>query len=458
MHDPEQADRLAKAIEEMVQGRTPEDLSDEELQQLLQIARIRLDAAQLAAEASGEAQGAILERLIARLNLLQKDNGDGANGSATAHDRAGEFAAGDDDPEHDDVKELQDIIDLRREVSEYASNIAEGHREAVWQRVQTRIQFRQSEKRGFLRWPFRRRDREADDFGATLDRMILGEPIWEAGDSKLEELMAVARMRRAAAATTHSGFLDQQARVWARLRPRLMACLSRSRQRPAFWRRAVPPWPKLAAAGATVALVAAALGPIPATGLAHHPVAEFARFMGGHIGVGETSTPPTVPPVTQVIQSNNLSADEASAIMGMPLYEPTSLPSGYQEVSSQYFPRALTADEGGLFVLTYQSAGPADSAGTILVYQEHASTNSIVVQEGFVQDIRLSAGTPATYVSGTWGAAGSDLTWSEDGGTTILFDVGGLRTVIYTADSGLTLDDLVAIADSMAGQVAPPTS
>ena len=458
MHDQDRADKLAKAIEEMVQGHTPKDLDDEDLQQLLQIAKIRLDAAHLAAEAGAEAQSTVLERLIARLNLFRKQGNSEPSGSTTAHDLPEEIAADREDAEQIDVKEIQEVIDLRRQMAAHAADISEAHREAVWQRVQARIQAGQSEKRSFFRWPFHRRDREADDFGATLDRMILGKPIWEARDSRLEELLRLARIRNVAAATARTGFLDQQARVWARLRPRLMARLSRSRHSPVFQRRATAPWPKLAAAGAAVALVVAALGPIPATGLAHHPVTEFARFLGGHIGVSETSAPPTVPPVTEVIQSNDVSADQAGTLMGLPVYEPTFLPSGYHQVSSQYFPRALTADQGGLFVLAYQDSSLTGNPQTILIYQENASSNSIVVEEGLAQDILLSAGTAATYVSGTWRPVGNDLTWGEDDAATILFDLGGLRTVIYTTDGDLPLADLVAIADSLAGEVAPPTS
>ncbi len=229
MHDQDRADKLAKAIEEMVQGRMPKDLDDEDLQQLLQIAKIRLDAARQAAEAGAEAQSTALERLIARLNLLQKQGNSEPSGSTTAHDLPEEIAADREDAEHLDVKEIQEVINLRRQMAEHAAAISEAHRETVWQRVQARIQASQSEKRRFFRWPFRRRDREADDFGAALDRMILGEPIWEARDSRLEELLRLARIRSVAAATARTGFLDQQARVWARLRPRLMARLSRSR-------------------------------------------------------------------------------------------------------------------------------------------------------------------------------------------------------------------------------------
>jgi hypothetical protein len=237
-----------------------------------------------------------------------------------------------------------------------------------------------------------------------------------------------------------------------------MARLSLSRHAPVFERKATAPWPKLAAAGAAVALVVAALGPIPATGLAHHPVTEFARFVGGHIGVSETSAPPTVPPVTEVIPNNDVSADQASTLMGLPVYEPTFVPSGYHQVSSQYFPRALTADEGGLFVIAYQDSSLTENPQTILIYQERASSNSIVVEKGFAQDISLSSGTAATYVSGAWRPTGSDITWGEDEAATILFDLGGLRTVIYTTDGDLPQADLMAIADSLAGEVAPPTS
>jgi hypothetical protein len=237
-----------------------------------------------------------------------------------------------------------------------------------------------------------------------------------------------------------------------------MARLSRSRHPPVFQRRATAPWPKLAAAGAAVALVVAALGPKPATGLAHHPVTQNARFLGGHIGVSETSAPPTVPPVTEVIQSNDVSADQASTLLGLPVYEPTVLPSGYHQASSQYFPRALTADQGGLFVLAYQDSSLTENPQTILIYQERASSNSIVVEEGFAQDISLSSGTAATYVSVAWRPTYSDNTWGEEDASTILIDLGGLRTVIYTSDGDLPQADLMAIADSLAGEVAPPTS
>lgn len=452
MRDNDRVEKLAKAIEEMVQGRMPDGLDDEELDELLQIAKIRLDAARLAAEASSEAQSTTLERIIARLNLHRGSPAE-ANELHGQEAPAGDAAIDDAGPEPMDFKGLQDIIGLRREIAEHAAAISESHRDAVWQRVQARIQADLSEKPGFFRWPFRRRDREAVECGAALDRMILGEPIWEAEDSRLEELLQVSRLRMAASLTASSDLADKSARVWAHLRPRLMARVSRPRRPRVFRQRAHVPWRKLAVAAAAVGLVVTAVGPIPATGFAHHPAAELVRFLGGQGGVSETSTPPAVPPVTQVVKGNDATAAEAGALLGLSVYEPTFVPDGYEQASSQYFPKAITSEQGGLFVLAYEGSG-----NKILVYQERATSNSIAVERGFAQDIVLSAGVPATYVSGSWGPVGSDLVWGADGGQSLLFDIGELRTVIFASDGNLSITELSAIADSLARQVAPPTS
>lgn len=452
MPDKDREERLAKAIEQMVQGRTPEDLDDEELKELLRIAEIRLDAAQQAAEGDTEAQNDVLQRLIARLNWGQKGTSGEPDELPTTSDSAGAIGSHAEDLEQMDVKDLQDIIDLRRQMAEQATNIAETHREAVWQRVQARIKGELTEEPGLFRWPFRRRDREADEFGAALDRMTLGEPIWESKDSKLEELAQLAEIRRAAAATNKAGFEDQQARVWARIRPRLIARLTGSRRPSVFRRRAALPWRKLAAAGAAVALAVAALGPIPATGLAGHPVLEFARFLGGHVGVSETSAPPAPVPVTEVIESSGITTKEASALLGVPVHEPTFVPAGYQKVFSRYFPEPITAEEGGVLLLAYDN-DPLNSQDPIVIYQERASGSNIAVAQGSAQDVRLRAAeVPATYVRGTWQPVGDDIIWGNEDAQTVVFDLDGLRTIIHTTDSDLTLTDLMAIAEGLAEQ------
>ena len=457
MPDKDREESLAKAIEEMVQGRAPEDLDDEELKELLRIAKIRLDAAEQAAEDGTDARNEVLQRLTARLNPVHGGSSGESAELPTANDPAGTIASDGEDGEQLDVKELQEIIDLRRQMAQHAASISETHREAVWQRVQARIQAELAEERGFFRWPLHRRDREADEFGAVLDRVILGEPMWEAKDSKLEELVHVAQIRRAAAETNKATFVDQQARVWARIRPRLMARLTRSKRPSVFRRRAAsPPWRKLVAAGAAVALVIAALGPIPATGLAGHPVVEFSRFLGGYVGVSETSAPPVPLPVPQVIESTGISTNEASALLGVPVYEPTFVPFGFQKVFSRYFPEPIMAEEGGVLLLAYDD-GPLDTQEPIIIYQERASGRNIAVERGSAQDIRLQAAdVPATYVRGSWQPVGDDITWGNEDAQTIVFDINGLRTIVHTTDSDLTLTSLMTIAESLAAQATSP--
>jgi len=455
MRDGDRADQLARAIEEMVQGGLPEDLGDEELQELLQIARIRLDAARMATQTGAETQDAVLERLIARLHGLHGERNGGEAGPSTV-DSAGDFAPDDDDPENVGVRELQDIISMRHHAAEEAAAISEQHREAVWQRVQARIGTYQEERPGLIHWPFHRRDREADEFGAVLDRMVLGEPIWEAKDSNLEEMLKVARLRRVSTLTKTVGLTDQSARVWSRLRPRLMARLMVARRPRVFERKAAVPWPRLAAAGAAIAVAVAALGPLPATGLANHPAAEFARFVGGHVGVSETSAPPEVPPVTQVIEGADLAPAEASALVGAPVHKSTFVPSGYHEASARYFPTPITADAGGVYVVSYENSVAGTSTSNLLVFQERASDTSIAVKEGYAEDLMLfRTGTSATYVSGAWQPSNGKLTWGEPGSQTLVFELGGLRTIIQTSATDISLTDLVAIADSLAEQATP---
>src|SRR3972149_2074773 len=131
MRDEDRADMLARAIEEMVQGGLPEDLGDEEMDELLQIARIRLDVARMASQTGAETQDAVLERLIARLHVLRGEHNSGETHPSTV-DSTGDFAPDDDDPEHVGVRELQDVISMRHSAAAEAAGIAEQHRKAVW--------------------------------------------------------------------------------------------------------------------------------------------------------------------------------------------------------------------------------------------------------------------------------------------------------------------------------------
>ena len=76
MSQQERVDKLAKAIDDLLDGREPE-LEDEDLAQLLQIARIRHEVGQEAASAGAPYQGVVWERLAARIRALMAQRASG---------------------------------------------------------------------------------------------------------------------------------------------------------------------------------------------------------------------------------------------------------------------------------------------------------------------------------------------------------------------------------------------
>ncbi len=438
MRDRERAEKLARAIEELVQGRSPGDVDDRELRELLQVAKIRLDAARSIAQTGAQYEGTLWQQVQDRLGWRRER----LTIPSWLKEDAGSSAA-EEDSEQLDIQQLQDVIALRRQIAEEAISLAEAHRQAVWGQVQARIQSKRPAF-SFLH----RAHPQADALATAVDSLVLGRPIPDSSDPQLGEVMHLARARRAATQTTLLAARDVQGRVWARIRPRLLSRLMGSGSRHAS--TGAPAWQRLAAAAAAVAVVAAALGPLPATGFAHHPVAEFVRFLGGHVGVSETGSPPTAPPPTEVLQGTDVTASRASELLGLPVAEPTWVPRGFQRVSSRYFPQALTGAAGGTFLLAYQRAA-ADGASVILIYQERPGSD-IAIRPGSAQDIILPDATPATYISGSWqpSGAGAEVTWANEGTQTMVFDRQGLRTiVIYRGGSAIDQYELISIVGSL---------
>ncbi len=460
MKEEERAARLARAVDDLIQGRLPGDLDDQDLDELLHIAKIRLDAARSTTHTGAQHEAAVWQQVRARLSSSRAGHNGDPNGAAQSMEHAGDPAAV-DDPEGLDIRELQDVIGLRRQMAGQVACVAEDHRDSVWQQVQVRVQAH-SQKCGLLSF-LQRPQPEAEFVATAVDQLVLGEPIWEASDSKLEELIHVARARRAMGQAATAASRDIQGRLWARIRPRLLARLLGSQKpRSRVFQVGGRPWPKAAAiavAGAA-AIALAAVGPVPATGLAGHPVAQFVRFVGDHVGVSETgSPPPVVPPVTSVVQGTDVTAAEAAELLGMPVSEPTIMPSGFTPISSKFFPEPLTATQGGLFVRAYSSLDAGTNTvnpPTILIYQEAASGHDIVVWQASTTDFSLYDGTPATYIDGSWRPFDTEVIWGEDGAQTVVFDRAGLRTIIHYKD-GLKMDPgyLRAIAEGMTAVATP---
>lgn len=453
MKQQERADELARAIENLLQGRTPDNLIDEDIAELLRMAKIRWAAARSAAHVGAQHEGIVWQQVLAR---LQDKGASHPNGASDSPENAGAAVAA-DDPEALDIKELQGVISLRRQAAEHLASLAEAHSADTWKQVQARIQGGSDRRHRPFFAP--RPQPEAQVLASAVDSLILGEPIWEADDSRLKELLHLARTRRAMGQVAAAAASQQfQGRLWARLRPRLLSRLLRCSPQPGF---RMPQgvnfaWPKLAAAGAAVALLLAAIGPIPATGLAGHPLAPIVRLAADHVGVFETGSPGPVPPPTEIVQGTDVTASEAQSLLGLPVHQPTVLPAGFRQVSSKFFPQPLTAKEGGMFVLAYgaDANGAASEWPAILIYQEHAGGDAIAVQQGSALNLTLSDGSPATYVDGSWRPSGGKIVWGEGGAQTMVFDRDGLRTVIFHTD-GPRMDPsyLWAIAE---GMVATP--
>jgi len=78
MKEEERAERLARAIDELLQGNSPGKLDDSDLSELLRVAKARMDAADMAGQVSVQHEGDVWKQLLRRL-------GHRGDASATAH-------------------------------------------------------------------------------------------------------------------------------------------------------------------------------------------------------------------------------------------------------------------------------------------------------------------------------------------------------------------------------------
>ena len=457
MNEEERAEWLARAIDDLLKGdRQSEPVSEplagleaEELKALMRVARARLDKARDSSHAGVQYEGAIWQQVLSRLDSHFEGDRSGLASELDWLADAGK-SAGMQNPEvedpswrHAEIEELREIALLRRRIAEEAASFAEEHREAVWRRLQSRIQ-QHPQKAGvfsFLRrlWPNAARSRVASDRNS----------VQASDDETLDGLIRIARARRETSGTAGFASRPRLEQLWARIVPGLSDQLLGQQGHSNLSRRRSQRWPLkasyIAASGAVAALVIAAIGPIPATGLANHPAADFVRFLGHHAGVTETSAPPAAPEDGTLSQGVDASASEAASLLAIPVREPATMPQGFTRTSSQYFPQALTAAEHGMFVVIYDGVG-----ASIVIYQEHASGATISAQEDSAFDVTLADGTPATYVDGAWTASSTGFEWTDGASQTLLFDRGGVRMTIRYSGSRVDRAILFSIANGMA--------
>lgn len=458
MNDRERADWLARAIDDLVLGRgpspTPAGMDPAETDALMRVARMRLDAGRDFAHRGLQYEGAVWQQVRSRLEQRAETECAVHNDATNPITDAGDFAVF-DDPEDDEVADLKDIVALRRHMASSMLAFAERHRTEVWRQVRSRIQAGPNEqsagrRRGIFAF-LRPASPTSDGFSLVLDRIAAGQRVGHSGDPQIDGLIRIAQERKELS-RMNAPSAEREDRVWARISPTLSArifggAIVRPETTPRRREQSMA-WPRLAVAAAAAALIVAAIGPIPATGLADAPAAQFVRFISDHIGVRETPTqPPVAPSNPAVVAGTDTRVADAAGRLGLPLDEPTVIPPGMSQTSSRYYLQAMTATEGGMFVLSYQTA----AGETLVVYQERAGGSEIAALGGTAEDVALSDGTPATFVQGSWQAASGGFTWSDASSETLVFERNGVRTVIVLRGPVASSDPtvLLATANSM---------
>lgn len=230
MTDDERAKQLARAIDDLISGtESPGEshgLDDDELEALLRVAEERIQAGRERREAGSAHEGEVWKRLSERLSQ-----------------QAG--ATPDVDIPREQHDALRDIVSLRMQMATEVFEIAEAHRDEVWERVQSRL-------------------------GGVSSKDI---PVEARDEAEVEALTRRSLNRLAEIASDP---------VENRFRERLRRDTKRATD---------PPPPKksyrlsIALGLATIMLAVVSLAPLPFTGFAGHPFVEFAESAADQIGL-----------------------------------------------------------------------------------------------------------------------------------------------------------------------------
>jgi hypothetical protein len=448
MNEEERADWLARAIDDLLSSDRqrpkeppPPELERDELNNLMRVAEDRLDTSQTRMQAGLQYEGEVWKGVLRKLDRRRRPRKVKRAKPPAAIPPDDQFSL-ERDLEQFEIDELRDIAKMRRQLAEEAAAIAEAHRDDVWEKVQSRLWpgeeiAAEPERR---RFPFTRRKEavEPPDFLRidTKDKEPSSDDHAEMGG-----LMDLARNRRYWSQLTKDAAGARRERVWTRVSRTIIRDKRDEQAEPTG---GITWWPQAAAVAALVTLLAAALGPLPATGFADHPFLEFGRTVAEHVGVRETAPPAITSGEPVTLAGQDVTAAGASALLGVAVAEPQA-PEGYALQASRFFEEALTADSGGAFMLTY--AGPGEAS--VAVYQERASGADLAVEGGTAVDLVLKDGTAATYVVGAWQPVDGGLTWSDSAGQALVFERDGLRTTVQYTGPQASAPSLFALADRL---------
>jgi hypothetical protein len=457
MNEEEKAQKLSDAIDALLEGREP-DLDDQELQELLGVARLRLKAGKALADVGLTYQELLRRVLQARMVSRQMKSEEEAE---------------------DPPPEVHDITNIA-EPHEYLDPLDPGYGKLVnfldfWPRAgetSPRTGAKGTSAATKLAGPSvviplwrateERKATKADSLAPVVDRLVRNRKgTLPVDDQELDELVQVAHLRRYVGQALASAGTPYKRRLWSVLRLRLAANLRRQASqppRPTIATAAGRSWKYGVAAAAALALTLFALGPWAASGFAQNPLGQVFDFVAERAGVqGVDEPPPTQVPT--LMDGTTVNPEEAGSLLSLALSQPTYLPEGFKLASSLYFPRSVTTPEQGMYQLTY-TLGRVDpdtlrgqTDPRIIIYQEQATPSTIAQKSAYIEPVVINDSLPATYVQGIW-QAGSDgtLEWVEDSAEVLVFDQNGVRTFIVYRYGQQEKDELVKIAESMLAQ------
>jgi hypothetical protein len=450
MNEEDKAQKLSQAIDALLEGREP-DLDDQELQDLLGVARLRLRAGKALADVGLTYQELLRRVLQARMvsRQMTPDEEVEEDPPPEVHNLT-EMADPKDylDPLDPGYGKLVNFLDFWPRMGE--TNPAAGAKGAA---AATKL-VGPSVVIPLWKAAEQHKATKADSLAPVVDKLVRSRKrTLSVNDEELDELVQVAHLRRYVGQTLASAGTPYKRRLWSVLRLRLAANLRRQAaqpRRPAITVAAARSWRYAVAAAAAVALTLFTVGPWAASGFAQNPISQVFDLVGQHAGVqGVDEPPPTQVPVR--LPSETVSPQEAAERLGISVGQPSYLPDGFQLASSDYYVQSVTTPEQGMYQLVCAPGGVArDGEPQIIIYQEQATTSTIAQKNAYIEDVVIGGSLPATYVRGIW-QAGQDgmLQWVEGDAEVLVFDQNGVRTFIVYRYGEQEKDELLKIAQSM---------
>lgn len=457
MNEETKAKRICDAIDALLRGEEPEmALDDQELVELLRIARLRHRAGQALADAGLTYQELLRRILQARMVARQIEE----HGGEKVDDPSPEVPSimEEDprrflDPLEPGYGKLLNFLDFQPRTARAAAAVQTSGRQAH-PKTHTLIPH----------WS-RRSDhnpKKAEALSAALDRLVSSRKRnISVGEPDIDELLQVAQLRRFVGRSLAAAGSPYKRRLWTVLRLRLATSLRRqsyAAQRPSF----IPAvgrlsWQHAAAAAAALVLLVAALGPLPATGFAEHPIAHLLGFVERHVGVQEVDGPPPTEIPTS-LPGQQLLPEEAQSLLSLPVREPSYLPEGFELASSLYYAESVTSPEEGTLALIYTVGGAdpstlADTDPQLFIYQDRASSDKTAVMNGQAEDVLIGDSLPGSYARALWVAGEQGTLESTDpNAETLFFENDDVRVIITYINGDQGKEELLRIAESMLDQ------